>query len=166
MNASVSAAIGEDRATRWLVFVSLALNLFFVGVAGALVVRYYTEAPAASTAPLDRSAAARIERLAAILPAKDAEILRTEFRARAPMVEGARDEYRRMLDVARSFLRLEPFDAPAMRTALAAARGARQIFDQLMHELIVVAAGRMSAEGRDKLADWSAAARATPATNR
>jgi len=53
-----------------------------------------------------------------------------------------------------------------MRTALAAARGARQIFDQLMHELIVAAAGKMSAEGRDKLADWSAAARATPANNR
>ena len=163
MIASVSA-MTEDRSTRWLVFASLALNLFFVGVAGALVVRYYTEAPSV-TAPLDRSAAARIERLAAILPAKDAEILRAEFRARAPTVEGARDEYRRMLDVARAFLRLEPFDAPAMRTALAAARGARQIFDQLMHELIVTAAGKMSPEGRAKLADWSAAAR-SPATNR
>jgi uncharacterized membrane protein len=164
MIASISA-MGRDRGTRWLVFVSLALNLFFVGVAGALVVRHYTQAPAASTAPLDRTAAARIERLAANLPAKDAEILRGEFRARAPMVEGARDEYRRMLDVARAFLRIEPFDDAAMRTALAAARGARQIFDQLMHELIVTAAGKMSAEGRNKLADWSAAARGT-ATNR
>jgi uncharacterized membrane protein len=160
---AASTAIGEDRTTRWLVFVSLALNLFFVGVAGALVVRQYVQAPVASTAPIDRSAAARIERLAAILPAKDAEILRAEFRARASTVEGARDEYRRMLDVARTFLRMEPFDAAAMQTALAAARGARQIFDQLMHELIVAAAGKMSAEGRDKLADWSASARVTPA---
>ncbi len=162
---AASTAFSEDRNTRWLVFVSLALNLFFVGVAGALIVRHYTEMPAVS-APLDRSAAARIERLAAILPTKDAEILRDEFRARASTVEGAREEYRRMLDVARAFLRMEPFDVSAMQTALAAARGARQIFDQLMHELIVTAATKMSAEGRAKLADWSAAARATPATNR
>jgi uncharacterized membrane protein len=163
MIASVSA-MSEDRGSRWLVVASLALNLFFVGVAGALVVRHYTEAPAASTAP-DRSASARMERLAAILPGKDAEILRAEFRVRASTVEGARDDYRRMLDAARAFLRLEPFDAVAMRTALAAARGARQIFDQLMHELIVTAATKMSTEGRAKLADWSAAARG-PATNR
>lgn len=165
MIASVSTAMSDDRNTRWLVLLSLALNLFFVGIAGALAVRHYTEAPAAGTALVDRSAAARIERLAAILPASDAEILRAEFRARASTVEGARDEYRRMLDVARAFLRLQPFDVGGMRSALAAARGARQIFDQLMHELIVAAADKMSAEGRSKLADWSAAARGT-ATNR
>jgi uncharacterized membrane protein len=162
MSVSVSA-LTEDRGMRWLVVGSLALNLFFIGVAGALIVRHYTEA--STSAPLDRSAAARIERLAANLPASDAEILRAEFRARAATVEGAREEYRRMLDVARGFLKLDPFDAAGMGSALAAARGTRQIFDQLMHELIVAAAVKMSPDGRTKLADWSAAARG-PATNR
>jgi len=68
MIASVSTAMSDDRNTRWLVLLSLALNLFFVGIAGALAVRHYTEAPAAGTALVDRSAAARIERLAAAAP--------------------------------------------------------------------------------------------------
>ena len=49
---------------RWLLLGSLALNLFFIGVAIAFVIR--TPAPAA---PADRSDAARIERLVAADPA-------------------------------------------------------------------------------------------------
>jgi uncharacterized membrane protein len=167
MNASASAAIADDRATRWVLFVSLALNLFFVGIAGALLIRHYTgTASIASTAPLDRSAAARIERLAATLPTNDADILRSEFRARAPMVETAREDYRRLLEVTRTILRTEPFDVEAMRSALAAARVARQTFDQRLHEVIAAAAAKMSAEGRSKLADWSSTARSVTETNR
>jgi uncharacterized membrane protein len=165
MMSSVSA-IAEDRTSRWIVLASLALNLFFVGIAGALIVRHYVGAPVATTAPLDRSAAARIERLAATLPAQDAEILRSEFRIRAQKIEAARDDYRRLLDTTRTILRTEPFDAGAMRTALGAARATRQIFDQLLHEVTTIAAASMSAEGRNKLADWSSATRGSGETNR
>jgi uncharacterized membrane protein len=154
----IAATIVENRATRSILFLSLALNLFFAGVAGALFVRHYVAAPAVTAAP-DRSPAARIERLAATLPAKDAEVLRAQFVARARAVEAARDEYRRLLDATRPILRTEPFDAAAMRAALSAARGARQTFDQLMHEVITAAAGAMTPEGRRKLADWPTTSR-------
>ena len=58
----------QDRSSRWLLIGSLALNLFFIGTIGSLAVRHYVmpSQPAATERP--RTAAARIERLAAPLP--------------------------------------------------------------------------------------------------
>ena len=77
----------QDRSSRWLLIGSLALNLFFIGTIGALAVRHYVmpAQPAATERP--RTAAARIERLAAPLPAADAEKLRAAFRAREAAAE-------------------------------------------------------------------------------
>ena len=81
----------QDRSSRWLLVGSLALNLFFIGTLGALAMRHYVlpTQPAATERP--RTAAARIERLAAPLPAADAEKLRAAFRAREAAAENARD---------------------------------------------------------------------------
>ncbi len=69
-----------ERSSRWLLIGSLALNLFFIGTIGALAVRHMF-APAQPTATeRPRTAAARIERLAAPLPPADAEKLRAAFR--------------------------------------------------------------------------------------
>jgi uncharacterized membrane protein len=136
-----------------LLLVSLALNLFFVGVGAAYVVRHYFSAPPAATA-IDRSPAARIDRLAATLPAADAETLRREFRSQQASVDAARDNYRRLQDVIRQTLRAEPFDPAAMRAAMADARVARQAFDQALQGVVAAAAGQMSVAGRNRLADW------------
>ena len=56
---------------RWLLLGSLALNLFFIGIALALAVR----APAAAPT-WDRDVFVRVERLAATLPPADADLLR------------------------------------------------------------------------------------------
>jgi uncharacterized membrane protein len=136
-----------------LLLVSLALNLFFVGVGAAYVVRHYFSAPPAATA-IDRSPAARIDRLAATLPAADAEKLRGEFRRQQAGVDAARDNYRRLQDVIRQTLRAEPFDPAAMRTAMAEARAARQAFDHALQGVVAAAAEQMSVAGRNKLADW------------
>ena len=154
MTFATSAALGEERASRWLVLASLALNLFFVGAGGALLARHYLAAPAASPTPIDRSVAARMERLAATLPAPDAEILRAEYRAKATTVDGARATYRNAQDEVRRVLRTEPFQGEAMRAAMSEQRAARQVFDQLLQDVVASAAGKMSAAGRDKLADW------------
>jgi uncharacterized membrane protein len=148
----VSTFVGDDRASRWLVLVSLALNLFFIGAGGALLARHYL-APAASSPSIDRSVAGRIDRLAAQLPSADGEILRAEFRAHQPQIEAARNAYRQAQDEISRILRTEPFDADAMRRAMAQARAARQVFDQVLHEHLASAAARMSAEGRTRLAD-------------
>jgi uncharacterized membrane protein len=148
-----TATLGEDRATRWLVLASLALNLFFIAAGGTLLARHYLAA-AASPPPLDRSVAARMERLAATLPTADADILRAEYRAKATNVDGARQTYRGAQDEVRRILRVEPFQADAMRAAMSEQRAARQVFDQVLQDVVASAAVRMSAAGRTKLAEW------------
>src|SRR5262245_4823115 len=126
MTMVTSAGVGEDRASRWLVLGSLALNLFFVGAGGALLARHYLAPPAATPAPVDRTVSARIERLAATLPAADAEIVRAEYHANAANVEASRAGYRNAQDEVRRILRTEPFQGDAMRAAMTQQRAARQ----------------------------------------
>jgi uncharacterized membrane protein len=145
-----------DRSSRWLLIGSLALNLFFIGTIVSLVARTYVMPPQPAATDRPRTAAARIERLAAPLPAADAEKLRAAFRARAGAAEGARDALNKTYERAQAALRAEPFDAAALRAALAEARSVRPAYDQVMQEILVSGASAMSPDGRVKLADWPA----------
>jgi uncharacterized membrane protein len=165
MTMAPSLSLREDRASRWILLVSLGLNLFLVGAGGAWAARHYFAPPAQTTPWFDRSVAARIERLAATLPPADGDILRASYRANATAVAGARDLYRRAQDETRGILRSEPFDAEAMRAAMGRTRVARQGFDQLLQDVIAAAAARMTPAGRNKLADWPPTQRGS-ATNR
>jgi uncharacterized membrane protein len=143
-----------DRSSRWLLIGSLALNLFFIGTIAALAVRH-TVAPvqqAASERP--RTAAARIERLAAPLPAADAEKLRAAFRTRAAAAESARENLNRAFERMQAALRAQPFDEPQLRAAMAQIRTTRPAYEQAMQDILIAAASEMSPEGRTKLADW------------
>src|SRR3954466_15973991 len=99
-----------DRSSRWLLVGSLAFNLFFVGTILSLAARQYVMPgqPVATERP--RTAAARIERLAALLPAPDGEKLRAAFRARESAAEGARDALNKAYERAQGVLKEEPFD--------------------------------------------------------
>jgi uncharacterized membrane protein len=154
MMSILSTAADEGHGSRLLVFFSLALNLFFVGVTGALAIRHYTAPPPAAPAPIDRSVAGRIDRIASTLPTEDAAILRNEFRERAGTVEALRAGYRHWQDEVRAMLRAEPLNVDAMRAAMAETRAARQSFDEALQDLIASAAAKMSAAGRNRLADW------------
>ncbi|HKG01125.1 MAG TPA: periplasmic heavy metal sensor [Xanthobacteraceae bacterium] len=166
MTMATSVVAGVDRSSRWILLGSLALNLFFIGATGALVTRHYLADRAVSTAPVDRSVAARVERLAATLPSSDAEILRSEYRANATPVDASRAAYHRAQDEVRRVLRSDPFEPEAMRAAMVKARAARQVFDQLLQDMIASAAGKMSAAGRNKLADWPPGPRSVSQTQR
>jgi uncharacterized membrane protein len=133
-------------APRRLLFGSLALNLFFIGVTAALLVR--------TPAPVDRNIGARIERLAASLPQPDGDKLRADFRAERAAVNAARLNYDKARDGIRAVLRTEPFDAAAMRDAMSKARAARQDFDLVLQGVVATAAAEMSPAGRQKLAEW------------
>ena len=148
--------IMPDRSSRWLLVGSLALNLFFVGTIGALAVRHYVMPAQQATTERPRTAAARIERLAAPLPATDAEKLRTAFRAREAAAEGARDTLNRAFERMQAALRAQPFDTALLRGALADVRAARPAYEQVMQEIYLAAATAMSPEGRARLADWPA----------
>ena len=146
-------AFGRDsQGSRWLILCSLALNLFFVGIAGALLVRHY--APAAAPATTERGLAARIDRLATSLPEEDAEKLRAQFHAQQPQFEAARDNFRRAQDGVRAALRAEPFSPDALRAAMTTTRPARQAYNAAFQDILAAAAALMSPAGRSKLAEW------------
>jgi uncharacterized membrane protein len=143
----------QDRSTRWWLIGSLALNLLFIGTIGALAVRHAV-APPQQAPERPRTAAARIERLAAPLPAADAEKLRAAFRAREAAAEGGREGLNRVFERIQSAMRAEPFDAAQLRAAFAEARAARPVYEQAMQDIIASAAAGMSREGRTKLSEW------------
>src|SRR5437763_965657 len=143
-----------DRSSRWLLVGSLALNLFFIGTVGSLAVRHYVMPAPPTAAERPRTAAARIERLAAPLPAADAEKLRAAFRAREATAESARNTLNAALEHLQAALRAQPFDPAQLRTALTEIQTARPVYEQVMGEIYLNGASAMSPEGRIKLADW------------
>jgi uncharacterized membrane protein len=157
----MSIEFGE-RSWRWLLVASLALNLFVIAAGGALYVRHQFAQPTAREAERPRTAAARIERLAATLPAADAETLRGAFRARAGGTEAARDALNRASERIQGALRADPFNASELRTAMAQTRSLRIVYDQAFHEVVAAAAAEMSPQGRAKLADGPPRPQPTP----
>ncbi len=135
-------------SSRWLLLGSLALNLFFVGVALALVIR----APAAPA--WDRNVFVRVEHIADTLPPADADLLRGQINANRQLIDETQTQYRAARDQIRATLRHEPFDLDAMRAAMAKTRSARQAFDQVIQGVFAFAASQMSPAGRIALADW------------
>jgi uncharacterized membrane protein len=153
MKLATAALSGQTGSGRILLLVSLALNLFFVGIVGALAIKHYV-APIPGPTVIDRTAAGRINRLAATLPGEDARILREAFQTNSADVEAAQRAYRQAQDVTREALRAEPFDIGPLRVAMGQTRAARQKFDESLQNLLALAAARMSTAGRNKLADW------------
>jgi uncharacterized membrane protein len=145
--AQIAPALARG-SSRWLLLGSMALNLFFVGVVVAVAVR----APASPS--WDRNVFVRIERVAATLPPSDADLLRGQITNNRGAIEDAQNKYRAAQDVIRESLRQDPFDAEAMRAAMAKTRAARQTFDQVIQGVFAGAAAQMSSTGRHALADW------------
>jgi uncharacterized membrane protein len=135
-------------SSRWLLLGSLALNLFFVGVAVAMVIR----APAPSY--WDPNVFVRVERLAATLPPADADILRGQIKANHAAIEDSQTKYHSARQHIHDLLRQEPFDVEAMRAAMAQTRAARLNFDQTVQGVFAVIAAKISPAGRQALANW------------
>ena len=152
---------GSEGSSRWLLFASLALNLFFIGIGGALLMQGYGSDAAAPPAAGDRSLAGRIERIAVTLPREDADRLRAAYQARRDEIDGARAAYRDRQDAMRAALRAQPFDLDALTAAMVEMRAARQIFDRRIHDFFAQLASEMSAAGRQKLADRPSSRRRT-----
>jgi len=134
--------------SRWLLLGSLALNLFFVGVAVAMAIR----APVPSY--WDPNVFVRVERLAATLPPADADILRGQINSSHAAIEDAQTRYHSARQHIHDLLRQEPFDLEAMRAAMAQSRAARQTFDQTVQGVFADIAVKISPAGRQALANW------------
>ncbi len=156
--AQLAPATMTRGSARWLLLGSLALNLFFIAFTIALAVRPPPPQPA-----WDRDVFVRVERIAASLPAGDAGILRAQIGANRALIEAAQAKFRSSQDIIRAALRAEPFDAEALRTAMANSRATRQTFDQTIQGVFAGAAAQMSQAGREALADWPPGRKSTGA---
>jgi len=139
---------------RWLLLGSLALNLFFMGAAGAVALRYTSSVPLATVARIDHNVASRLDRIAMSLPPADSDVMRAQLRHDAERVAAAQADLRLSQEAVRKSLRAERFDPEATRLAMADNRTARDSFDQVLHDTIAAAAAKMSVVGRNKLAEW------------
>jgi uncharacterized membrane protein len=131
------------RLARWLLPISLAVNLFFIVVA----VRHHALFHGRPPGPHDV-----VGYLKDNLPAADAAIMQQAFAARAGAMAEAEHAGQRLPDRIRAALTAQPFDAEALRAALVEGRALHQSLEDGMTAAFVEAAGRMSPEGRAKLA--------------
>jgi len=130
---------------RFLLPASLALNAFLAGVILVLWSGPHFPPPRPER---------MIEDMAATLPAADGQILQQSFAARAPNVGGRPRNREDMFERIRTALRAEPFDPAAMSLIFSEGRKVRDQIDDSIEAALVEAAGKMSAEGRRKLAEW------------
>ncbi len=149
MTIAQTAPFTERRSARWLLLGSLALNLFFIGIAIAMVIRGPAPPPS-----WDRNVFVRVDRIAATLPPADADILRGTINDTRQALDNAQNEYRASQDQIRTAMRAEPFQVDAMRAAMGRTRAARQGFDQIVQGAFADAAAKMSPAGRQALSDW------------
>jgi uncharacterized membrane protein len=146
-------SLAAMRGLRPVLLASLALNLFFLGIGAAIGMRHLiTLAPSAGPESI-RGPAARIERLATMLPSADAQKLRAQFLARRPAIDAARDAYLRSRDGLDGALRAEPFNIETLRAALARARASRQLLEEALEDVVATAAVEMSTEARGRMMD-------------
>lgn len=134
----------------WFRFVlpaSLALNAFLGGMAVTLWLRPALPSPPPRPETL-------IAEMAAMLPAADADILRSSFAAHAPRLGDRPHNRAETFERIRDALRAEPFDAQALTGIFAEGRRNRDRIDDSIEAALIDASGKMSTAGRRQLADW------------
>jgi uncharacterized membrane protein len=151
---SVLPRIESGGRVHWLLLGSLALNLFFVGAAGAVAYRYTSPVPLMTVSRIEHNLMGRLNHVADTLPPGDADVMRAQLRADEVKIAAAQADLRLSQDDVRRSLRAEPFDPTAMHDAMAANHSAHERFDQVIHDMLAAAASKMSVVGRNKLADW------------
>src|SRR5580658_5879238 len=109
---AITVGAPPGQLLRWALLVSLALNLFFIGLAATQAVRSGIEASGHFKPGL------RLDAMVDTLPAADAA-------------------YRKAQDVARQALSTEPFDQPAFEAALADIRARREELQKTLQAVVV-----------------------------
>jgi len=133
-----------SRTLKNILFLSMAVNLLLAAV---VTTRWWT--------PLwhepRRGPDAIVERLAAPLPTKDADILRANFQANQAKLATLMAELQQARRDAHDKLVAEPFDLAAFSNAVATLRTKRQAFDLAIQNTVLEVVPSFSPEGRKRL---------------
>ncbi|NKC32883.1 periplasmic heavy metal sensor [Falsiroseomonas selenitidurans] len=141
------------RMLRRLLLASLALNLFLGGFLLART-QHRPPTPAATLAWPDSETAAMaaLRRLAEVLPAQDAAVLREVALRRLPGFLAARTAFLERVATARAAMQQEPLDEARLAAALEAIGADRLPFAELARQVLLEAVPLLSPEGRRTLA--------------
>ncbi len=143
--------VADTDPLRRITFWSLALNVFLIcGIAAFLLSSVWHHSGSARTG----GPARQFEMLASRLPAEDATVLRAEFGKKSEAIDEAHTAAHRTRHAVRAALSAEPYNAEATRQAISEAESAHLRLDSLLQDVIASAAGKMTAAGRSKLADF------------
>jgi uncharacterized protein HemY len=83
-------------------------------------------------------------------------VLRAQVDADRATLAAAQNTLQNDREQVHEALRQDPFDATALRAAMARTRTDRQNYDQVLQNLFAQAASKMSRDGRLALANWPA----------
>jgi uncharacterized membrane protein len=146
-NRNSKRAIAIARRWRIGLVVSLALNLFLVGVVGVWAVKPLFRGP-----PSQPEMGRVIDRMANRLQPGDAAILRGAYDKRRDRVAKLSVDLREAREKMRRSLRADPFDPAALEEAMGGVRHTRTEFEETLQDIVREGAAAMSSDGRRMLA--------------
>ena len=133
----------SGRRVKATLIASLVLNLFLIG---------YLVGRAADVWPAkERRSDSFVERLASRLPATDADVVRRAAAQRQPEIDKLMAAYRKTRQDVRAALSAPAFDAKALESAFEESRKRRLAAELAIQDLVLSAAGNLSANGRANL---------------
>jgi uncharacterized membrane protein len=144
--------------SHWLLTASLSLNVFLVtSIAVGLAWHGFRRPPPPPPDPLEIA-----DDMASGLPAADAAILRQAFADRSAVFARARGLHADTPARIRQVLEQPEYDPRALQAIFVEARAAHEAMDTALEATVTEAVGRMSPEGRHKLAEWEPPGRHRP----
>lgn len=137
---------------RWVLAVSLALNVFLAAFIGVQAWRLHHVRGAMVAESLFKQIAER-------LPSEDRAILRRAFLVRAPSLMAAGARSREAMEQVRADIDHVPYDDAKLRADLEAAREPRQRMGQLVEEILLESLPKLSDQGRKVIGEYRLGAR-------
>lgn len=151
--------MNRDRLIKTALLASVGLNLF---LAGTIVPRWLAPKP-----PYDRPMAGpdgfgpgpgggaffAMRRMIDDLPPADAAILKEYFGGDVEKLKEKSKSLRERIDRLRDLVKADPFDPAALRAEMENAMADREAFERSQMESVIEALGKLSPEGRKRLAE-------------
>jgi uncharacterized membrane protein len=148
MSARTDPMNGGSRfGRRWLLILSLAINLLLIGIVGVWVARSFFRGP-----PPPPEFGRMVERMSHRLSDADAASLRGAYDAHRMQIEKLTNNVRDSRRNVRRVLEAEPFDPNNLQSAMDAVRSARSAVEEEIQGVMRDGAAKMSRDGRRRLA--------------